>query len=240
MVRKDGQAHAEVRDIDYDGHPELILRNNCLYAVLTPRWGGRLVALFSIAGERGSMVVGNPCDDWNWLEELNRYMDVPRNHPGALADTGLEHENYAVILASNGADLAQAVLRGDSGIEKHLELRSDDAALRVTYRLPGDMKELSTEFGLSPDYLRLLREGSNCLDSFESDHAKGYRCGNVAVWVRPAAGAEWAAPYQDRCGHACMLRIRGGGPQFALEIGVALFEADERPAPKKDLEAVLL
>ena len=40
------------------------------------------------------MVVGNPCDDWNWMEELNRYMDVPKNHPGAFADLGFEHDAY--------------------------------------------------------------------------------------------------------------------------------------------------
>ena len=40
------------------------------------------------------MLVGNPCDDWNWMEELNRFMDVPRNHPGAFADVGFEHDRY--------------------------------------------------------------------------------------------------------------------------------------------------
>ena len=41
------------------------------------------------------MVVGNPCDDWNFLEDLNRFMEVPRNHPGAFADVGFENDEYA-------------------------------------------------------------------------------------------------------------------------------------------------
>ena len=40
------------------------------------------------------MVVGNPCDDWNWQEELNKFMRVPANHPGALTDLDFEDDQY--------------------------------------------------------------------------------------------------------------------------------------------------
>src|SRR5262249_9202434 len=81
---KDESAHAWVQDIDNDGEKELILASDELFAVFTPRWGGRLVYLFHLSGDPASLVIGNPSDDWNFMQELNKCMEVPRNHPGAL------------------------------------------------------------------------------------------------------------------------------------------------------------
>ena len=67
-----------------------------------------MIALYSVAGEGGAMVVGNPCDDWNWMEELNRFMDVPRNHPGAFADVGFEHDSYDCALVDAGPKQTRA------------------------------------------------------------------------------------------------------------------------------------
>ena len=94
MTHQDGAAHACLVDIDGDGEEELILKNDKLFAVFTPRWGARLVYLFNIEGKDGKMVVGNPCDDWNWQEELNKFMRVPANHPGALTDLDFEDDQY--------------------------------------------------------------------------------------------------------------------------------------------------
>ncbi len=89
-------------DIDDDGVPELVLKNSQLLAVFSPRWGGRLSYLFDFTGRSGRLAVGNLSDDWNLQEDLHRYMDCPRNHPGALADVGHEHDRHEVMLADYG------------------------------------------------------------------------------------------------------------------------------------------
>jgi hypothetical protein len=77
QVYKDGNSHCFLFDIDRDGEEELVFKNAGIFAVISPKRGGRIVALFSVFGENGTMVVGNPSDDWNLKEELNGYMDVP-------------------------------------------------------------------------------------------------------------------------------------------------------------------
>jgi hypothetical protein len=213
MKTCDGLAYASSADVDNDGETEIVLKNGSLFAVITPRWGGRLVALYSIAGERGAMVVGNPCDDWNWMEELNRYMDVPRNHPGAFADVGFEHEEYTFELIEDGG----VRLRAKNGIEKEFQL--DGHVLRVRYSVPDTIEHLSTECGLSPDYLRLLRSGSECLQGYDNGEARGWRTDHVAVWVKPD-GAVWEEPFSSRFGHGCVLRCGSDARQFSIELGV--------------------
>src|SRR5918994_626796 len=102
FARNERSPSAEVMDIDEDGQDEVILKGEQLYAVITPEHGGRLIYLFSPNPEGGALVVGNPTDDWNFQEELNRYMDHPPNHPGALADVGFEHDRYLVSALSDG------------------------------------------------------------------------------------------------------------------------------------------
>jgi hypothetical protein len=215
---RDGGCHAELRDIDNDGEIELVLRNDSLFAVVTPKWGGRVVSLFSLAGARGAMVVGNPCDDWNWMEELNRYMDVPRNHPGAFADVGLEHAEYPAEIVQNSPDCAIVRLSGESGVRKQFEIRAHSGFLHVKYALPRRMPRISTEFALSPDYLEILRCGSSCLEAFDHGAVRGFRNGTVSVSVR-LHGAGWERPWQERCGHACMLRAGSSERSFQIDIG---------------------
>src|SRR5438093_438016 len=95
MTNKCDGAHADLRDLDSDGEDELVLKNDKLFAVFSPKNGGRLVYLFTVNNPPGRLVVGNSIDDWNLLEDLHAYMDVPPNHPGALADVGYEHDNYS-------------------------------------------------------------------------------------------------------------------------------------------------
>src|SRR5439155_6032384 len=99
FVGRDGAAHAEIADIDGDGEQELVLKNDQLVAVFAPLRGGRLTFLFDLMGPSGCLVIGNMSDDWNLQEELHRYMDCPRNHPGALADVGHEHDRYAPVVS---------------------------------------------------------------------------------------------------------------------------------------------
>jgi hypothetical protein len=214
---RDGTASVELRDIDNDGEVEAVLRNDRLFAVVSPRWGGRLVSLFQVSGPRGAMVIGNPCDDWNWMEELNRYMDKPRNHPGAFADVGMEHQEYAAEVVRQSGECAILRLAGTNGISKQFELSADSPSISVQYNVPASVKHLSTEFALSPDYLELLRCGSACLEPLENGNTRGCRNGGVSVCVR-LHGAEWETPYQDRCGHACMLRAGTERRECRMEI----------------------
>lgn len=224
MKERDGKAHASEMDIDNDGENEIVLRNQHVLAVIAPRFGGRVVAMYSLAGGRGAMVIGNPCDDWNWLEELNRYMDVPRNHPGAFADVGYEHEEYsATILASDGESVA-VELSSSSGLVKRFELQAASLALSVNYTVPVGIKHLATEFGLSPDYLEMLRSGADCVESWQEDGLRGYRTGDIGVWLRPeAAVVDWQDPYQPTCGHAVMQRLGSTARSFRIDLGVMDF-----------------
>ena len=93
-------------------------------------------------------------------------MDCPRNHPGALADVGHEHDRHEVVLADCAGRSAGAALRNvenDSplwGAEKRVRLAAGDAHLSVSYALPPSVRRLSTEVCLSPDYARLLQRGA--------------------------------------------------------------------------------
>ena len=52
----DGQAHATLRDIDSDGEEELVVKNDKLFAVISPRWGGppgRTIRSGGSAGNHG-------------------------------------------------------------------------------------------------------------------------------------------------------------------------------------------
>src|SRR5438552_12321402 len=77
MTHKSGRAQADLRDLDSDGEDELVLKNDKLFAVFSPRHGGRLVYLFTVSNPPGRLVIGNPIDDWTLLEDIHAYMDAP-------------------------------------------------------------------------------------------------------------------------------------------------------------------
>jgi hypothetical protein len=236
QAHKDGESHCCLCDVDNDGEEELLLKNRELFAVISPKRGGRLVALFDVAGVNGKMVIGNPCDDWNLKEELNDYMDIPPNHPGALADVGWEHDSYAVeIVDADGG--ARARLRNEQtnsrafGLVKEFHLSSYQApTLHVEYTLPENLPGLNVEFGLSPDYLSLLRRGRSILRPYDRDGARGWSTDSVAVWVKPAhcVASRWTKPYQYEFGHGCTLRLSIEGRQFGVVIGV-----EQMPQPAR-------
>jgi hypothetical protein len=226
----DGQAHATLRDIDADGEEELVLKNDKLFAVISPRWGGRLVALFDLAGTPATMVVGNPSDDWNWMEELNRFMELPPNHPGALADFGFEHDAYrSRIHRASGADVDVEMenIEGASaarGLTKHIRLYRGESRLEVRYALPESITAISVDFAFSPDYLNLLRYGRGLLTPFESEGCRGWSANSTAVWVREDQGGRlsWSWPFSDNTGHKACLRLSTfSGKEFAISIGVS-------------------
>jgi len=226
MKHKDGLSHAYMQDIDADGEQELIFKNQQLFSVLSPRWGGRLVYLFSVGGSSGVMVVGNPSDDWNWMEELNKYMESPRNHPGALADIGFENDCYsATVVRADGA-MVRAQLTHDKagtaghGLVKDIVLESYETnKLTVTYTLPDGLNGLAVECGFSPDYLNLLRYGRSIMQHSDTGSCRGFRVAKAAVFVHKNGGrVDWTAPSPEEFGHGARVELYGVDRQFTLSI----------------------
>jgi Glycosyl hydrolase family 57 len=224
----DDQAHATLEDIDNDGEDELVLKNYKLFAVISPRWGGRLVALFSVDRSPGRMMIGNPSDDWNWMQELNRFMDVPPNHPGALADVGFEHDACQVrIKVAEGKrvdiELENIELQSaGNGLIKRIQLTHDESRLEVDYTVPQSVPGISVDFALSPDYLNLLRYGRTLLIPFEQAGARGWSANSIAVWVRGEGNSalSWSDPCPEHRGHKASLRLSSSNSKFAISIGV--------------------
>lgn len=225
---RDGLAHAELVDIDDDGQDELVLKNDKIFAVFTPQSGGRLVYLFDLSDEGGRLVIGNPSDDWNLQEELNRYMDCPRNHPGALADVGYEHNRHEAIISEAADEGVSVRLRNvEMGsplydLEKRIDLAPDTAHLSVTYAVPRELWRVSTEVCLSPDYHKLLRTGKKGLALYNGPAWKGWSNGSARAWVRinPQESTIWDKPYQSECGHGLNIRVTSFSKEFHLELGI--------------------
>jgi hypothetical protein len=225
----DGEAHAKLYDIDADGEEELVLKNDKLFAVISPRWGGRLVALFNIEGPLGNMVIGNPSDDWNWMQELNRFMDVPPNHPGALTDVGFEHDAYGARIhcacgTTVDVELENVEERSVAcGLTKRIHLSHGEGRLDVCYAVPESVAAMSVDFALSPDYLNLLRYGRTLLIPFEKGGMRGWSANSTAVWVREEEGGPltWSLLFPDYTGHKASLRISTLNRKFAISIGVS-------------------
>ena len=217
MHSKDELCHAYMQDIDHDGDNELVLKNDALFAVISPINGGRLVYLFTVQNSPGRLVIGNPIDDWNLLEELHEYMDKPPNHPGALTDVGYEHDRYsAEILVGEGESVSVGLrnverYRSGFAIEKTLFLEQNTSAIRVDYKLPSSLTRLSTEVGFSPDYLRLLRKGPADLREYSpTESIRGWSNGGVTAGVRlDRSSAFWDEPRQRSFGHGRLLRVTG-------------------------------
>ncbi|HET9772358.1 MAG TPA: hypothetical protein VFS16_15795 [Acidimicrobiia bacterium] len=223
-------------DLDEDGQDEVILANEKIFAVLSPRFGGRLVALYDL--ETGSLVVGNPADDWNWQEELNRYMEVPANHPGALADVDHENECWRLVATRSQADVAEVELRHTEassqlfGSQKFFRLGRGARHLEVIYRLREAPERFRVEIGLSPDYLTLLQEGRDCVRPVGEGRRLGYAAGEAAVWVElpDDEPVVWEQVPSRSAGHVLLLRVAAYRPSFTLHLGVG------DPAPPREID----
>ncbi len=228
LEQRDGEAHVELCDVDRDGHLEVVLKNDHVYAVVTPAYGGRLVYFFDLA-DAGRLVVGNPADDWNWQEELNRYMEIPRAHPGAFAEVGHENDPFTVELLAHSGNEAAAIVRNAQelcalrGMWKRYGLARTDRSIEVSYRLPVDAGPLDIEFCLSFDHLRLLREGRGVVAPLREDgHARGWRSGDAVAWVAlPSDGSVvWSERSAPQPGHGLLLEAVAHRDSFAIRIGV--------------------
>ncbi len=226
MVHKNGLAQSTVLDIDQDGQGELVIKNDHLFAVFSPPNGGRLVYLFGISSPPGRLFVGNPVDDWNLLEALHEYMDVPPNHPGGFSDVGHEHDNHSAEIQVVEGERTRVRLKNvqkDSsafGLEKMLELEKGGRSIRVDYSLPDALTVVSTEIGLSPDYLHLLRAGKRDLRELsQTADTRGWTNRDAAAWVKLDGGASFSdSPRQTSFGHGNLLRVTGGA-SFTMWVG---------------------
>jgi hypothetical protein len=167
-------------------------------------------------------------------------MDVPRNHPGAFADVGFEHDSYETEFIQAGGERAIVRLRNvqkgsaANGLIKDYRLEAGAPELRARYRLPKTLSSFSTEAGLSPDYLQLLRNGSAGMQAVKGRGFRGWSNDGVAVWLKPIPGGElrWKRPYQDEFGHGRMLRLGTSAAEFEIAL-----VASETPVPPKSSRA---
>ncbi|WP_454699532.1 glycogen/starch synthase [Arthrobacter humicola] len=224
---------AELVDLDEDGAEELVLRSEHLFAVLSPECGGRLVYLACRGPDGGMLVIGNPTDDWNKQQEMNSYMDVPANHPGALADVGGVHDRHEVTIhAGDGAVQVELTnVQQDSplhGLRKRLLLDDVSPALLVAYELPAAAPGITVETCLSPDYYRLLRHGTAELQRCGGRSWRGARNRGAEVWVALASDEDtaWRDPSGPEPGHGVLVRVRAEARSFHLLIGVGEVDDD--------------
>jgi thiamine kinase-like enzyme len=154
-------------------------------------------------------------------------MDCPRNHPGALADVGYEHNRYdPIITVAEGSKVSftlRNVETGSSlfGMEKRVELTEDASHLAVNYNAPTHLWRISTEVCLSPDYYRMLRYGKKGIALFNGPSWRGWSNGSARAWLRinPQESTIWDKPYLNECGHGLTLRVTSFAHEFNLVLG---------------------
>jgi hypothetical protein len=215
-----GGPSADVGDVDGDGDDELILANECVYAVVTPARGARVTALYA----PGVSLIGNPVDDWNLLEDLHGYMAQPANHPGALAIAGHENERWAVehLTANQDEAVVELVHVGPdsilAGARLRLRLSAGSPALQADYDLPEGTGEVVVVACLSPDYLRLLREGRDGLRRIGDGRRRGAALEDAHVRVVTVEGGEWVEPVNPEAGHGLNVAVRAVERCLRLQI----------------------
>ncbi len=165
----DASSQIEFVDLDQDGEEEIVLKNNALFAVFSPRNGMRLVALFYRTDHGGALMIGNPSDDWNFQCELNQFMRIPANHPGAFCDEVGENDRYEISSTSavDGPLLEITMINVEPqspwfGTRKSISFSNAPSTLCMSYKLPQERQALMCKeisFSVSPDYLSLLRNG---------------------------------------------------------------------------------
>jgi starch synthase len=178
--------------------------------------------------------VGNPTDDWNRQEELNRYMDVPPNHPGALADEGGVHDRHEVTVhPEDGAVMVELEnVQEDSplyGLRKRIVIDGGSTALLVGYDLPAAAPGVTVETCLSPDYYRLLRHGAAGLERRGERNWRGARNGDVTAWVAlaPDEDTAWCRPTRPEPGHGVLVHLRAETRSFHLLLGIGDIDDEE-------------
>ncbi|MCK5633869.1 MAG: hypothetical protein KAI06_02225, partial [Anaerolineales bacterium] len=119
----------KMEDIDWDGDPEAILQNDCLYAVVTPE-GGRLAALFGYDPQLGAvqLIGGRPHVDIG-LSDIH-YWDPLGGEIGEKTEPLLDG---AFTSLANAAVQFELINEGDSLLAIH-----PDGHYTLRYRLQND------------------------------------------------------------------------------------------------------
>lgn len=227
-------------DVDEDGDEEIIMCNDHLFAVFTPRHGGRLSLLVSRGtgpGGQAVVVVGNPADHWNFQAELHQYMEQPSNHPGGLTVRGTGNHAYATGRIEITADQALVELLDteggpDHGLSKQIVLCADSAALVVCLQRRGLPGELRTSVALSPDYGSLLLNERDLMTHTEGTSWWGASSPTVDAWVAhdPAEGTTMLVDTSAATGHSRVGAVDGAGWHQHLVIGSGPIEDSTGPA----------
>lgn len=232
----------QIRDVDGDGNEEILLSSDHLFAVFSPRCGGRLSLLVrrdvnATGTSTASVVVGNPADHWNFQTELHQHMQEPNNHPGALAVRGTEthrHELGRVEVTSTTAiiELIDVEPGPDRGLTKQILLTADGTSLVVCVHRPGLPGELRSTVALSPDYWTLLRRGRHHLQPTGGRTWWGARTDTVEAWVAhdPAEHTSQLVCTSPETGHAVVGAVDGCGRHQHLVLGTGPVDDSTGPA----------
>lgn len=231
-----------VTDVDEDSNDEVILSSDRLFAVLSPRHGGRLNLLVrrdtdTDTTPRAVVVVGNPADHWNFQTQLHQHMQTPPNHPGALAVLGTEthrHDLGRVEVTSQTAvvELVDVEPGPDRGLTKQVLLTADGTAVVVCVRRSGLPGELRTTVALSPDYPALLRAGRHHTALSHGRTWWGAGTAAVDAWVAhdPAEHTGHLVATSPTTGHALVGAVDGCGRHLHLVLGTGPVDDETGPA----------
>lgn len=230
-----------ITDVDGDGNEEILLSSDNLFAVISPRCGGRLSLLLrrdvdTDGTSNAVVVVGNPADHWNFQMELHQHMEAPPNHPGALGVLGTEthrHDLGRVEVTSEYAivELIDVEPGPDRGLTKQVLLTADGAALVVCVSRPGLPGELRTTVALSPDYPTLLHGGRNRLRCNQGRTWWGASTDTVNAWVAhdPSEHTGQLVGTSPATGHAVVGAVDGCGRHQHMVLGTG--EVDDSMGP---------
>jgi hypothetical protein len=138
---------------------------------------------------------------------------------------GFEHDRYLVSALSDGTHAWVEMTNVEEGsrlfgTRKSVLLAPGHPSLAVCYRMPERSGDLATETCLAPDYYRLLREGRRGLSPCDGEGWRGFRNGDVAVWLGLAGDEEtgWMEPSREEVGHGMNVRVRADASHFHLLI----------------------
>ena len=207
----------ENRDIDGDGNNEIVLKNDQIYAVISAQHGARLVWLFWRSEEGGKLMVGNPTDDWNFLSDLNSYMEVPANHPGSFCDKGRENDSYKIQIQNEDENKISVAMENKShpGLTKIFSLNQGQSVLEVSYQFASQAAKVEgreIKFGFSPDYLKLLREGRVNLQSIHEEPNRFLvSTGTAAVEIKIESSGKSKILAVEEFGHGLCAKVETSG-----------------------------
>ena len=110
-----------------------------------------------------------------------------------------------------------------SGSVKEYRLTSA-GRFEVAYDLAFSPERFDVEVGLSPDYLRLLRQGRTAARAWGAFRRRGVSTGDSTVWIELPDGEPvlWASSPARAAGHVLGLRLSAYRPTFRITMGTGV------------------